>query len=72
MFLELGAESTDLALGLGSCFPLVLRQGGLEPLVLLLQLVGTGDLVSRISKGPLSSQYLQGLHLPANTGYGFT
>lgn len=43
LFLQLGVEGMDLALGLGSCCPLVLRQGSLEPFVLLLQLVGTQD-----------------------------
>lgn len=42
LLLELGVEGTDLALGLGGCFPLSLRQGSLEPLVLLLQLAAHG------------------------------
>ena len=62
LFLELGTESTDLALGLGGCFPLILRQGGLEPLILLLQLVGTGESVT-CPQGPMAAQDLQGLHL---------
>lgn len=49
LFLQLGLEGTDLALKLGSCLPLVLRQGGLEPLILLLQLVDTGWLVGQMS-----------------------
>lgn len=63
MFLDLGMEGTDLALGLGGCFPLILRQGGLEPLILLLQLVDTGESVSQCPHGPLDAQDLQGLHL---------
>lgn len=72
LFLELGAESTDLALGPGSCFPLILRQGGPEHLVLLLQLVGTGDSVSQVSQQPRSARELQGLLLEAHAGCSFT
>lgn len=42
LLLQLGAEGVDLALGLGCCLSLVLSQGRLQPLILLLQLVGTG------------------------------
>jgi hypothetical protein len=49
LFLKLGTEGIDMALRLGSCFLLVLRQGHVEPLILLLQLVGTGRLVSEMS-----------------------
>lgn len=63
LFLELGAKGSDLALGLDSCFPLILRQGGLEPLVLLLQLVAQDGRSVTCLQGPLSAQCLQGLHL---------
>ena len=72
LFLELGAEGMDLALGLGGCFPLILRQGSLEPLVLLLQLVAQGGRSVTCLQGPLRAQYLQDLHLQANAGRSFT
>lgn len=40
-----------MALRLGSCLLLILRQGGMEPLILLPHLVGTGRLVSQMSVG---------------------
>lgn len=58
-------EGADLALGLGRCFPLILRQGGLEPLVLFLQLVGTGQSVSHMSAGICESPELA---VPAPAG----
>ena len=71
LFLELGTEGTDLALGLGGCFPLILRQGGLEPLVLLLQLAARGGWSVTCLQWPLGAQGLQGLHAPPEVGGGF-
>lgn len=51
LFLKLSTEGVDVALRLGSCLLLILRQGGMEPLILLLHLVGTGRLVSQMSVG---------------------
>lgn len=40
LFLKLSTEGVDVALRLGSCLLLILRQGGMEPLILLPHLVG--------------------------------
>lgn len=71
MFLKLGTEGVDVTLGLRSCLLLILRQGGMEPLILLLKLVGTGRLVGEASLrdprtpsekvGPYSQMLLAGL-----------
>lgn len=53
MFPQLGTEGIDLALGLGGCLPLILGQRGLQPLILLLQLVGIGQGSVKCLLGPL-------------------
>lgn len=72
LFLELGAEGMDLALGLGGCFLLILRQGSLEPLVLLPQLVAQGGWSVTCPQGPLRAQCLQDLYQQVNAGPSFT
>ena len=69
---ELGAEGMDLALGLGGCFLLILRQGSLEPLVLLPQLVAQGGWSVTCPQGPLRAQCLQDLYQQVNAGPSFT
>jgi hypothetical protein len=61
LVLKLGAQDADVALDLGGCLLLILRQRGLQPLVLLLQLVAQNCCSVQCLQGPLRASRLQDL-----------